>query len=268
MSTGTNKERIEQNNQKLGEIKTAISNLPDTLDANATPKDIVIGKSAYVAGEKIDGIVDEMQSGQSSFNTITSDMLNGTVLHYIYPSDVLNRKNSSIEFELNTTDVGEALGITPTKIVKGNTICQIEGTAELGLDTSDATAVAGDIASGKTAYSNGEKITGTIVTGETGSETEMSSTSVEWSSFQNALYAYEDFTQDYLFRRGARLSLRVPTNVLAEAIGLTADKIKAGEVIMGITGTYEGDYTSTLTPEEYTTALDTASSILNDDVTE
>ena len=58
MSAGTNKERIEQNNTLLEDIKTQVQNLPeyqDTSDANATSDDILSGKTAYLNGEKIFG---------------------------------------------------------------------------------------------------------------------------------------------------------------------------------------------------------------------
>ena len=57
--------------------------------------------------------------------------------------------------------------VTPDKLAKGETAHDaagepITGTMEPGIDTSDATATASDIAKGKTAYANGKKITGTV----------------------------------------------------------------------------------------------------------
>lgn len=55
---------------------------------------------------------------------------------------------------------------------------------------------------------------------------------------------------------------RVTYERLAEIIGLTADKIKAGETILGITGTYEGSYEGTVNPEEYNEINEIAEDVL------
>ena len=54
--------------------------------------------------------------------------------------------------------------LLPGNIKAGVNILGVTGTMSSGIDTSDATAAAGDILSGKTAYVNGTKVTGNIAT--------------------------------------------------------------------------------------------------------
>jgi hypothetical protein len=51
-------------------------------------------------------------------------------------------------------------------------------------------------------------------------------------------------------------------SVVSEGIGLTADVLKQGVTILDIEGTYEGDYSETLTPEEYDAAVAVTDDIL------
>lgn len=44
-----------------------------------------------------------------------------------------------------------------------------------------------------------------------------------------------------LFEKGAMMEIKMTNEQIAAAIGLTAEKIKKGEIILGITGTYEGE---------------------------
>lgn len=131
--------------------------------------------------------------------------------------------------------------IIPENIKSGVQIFDVVGTYEgSGIDTSDADAMASDITINKTAYVNGEKITGTLplfpnsrtftVDGGVTNDTENSKLTI---STINTLKQTLD----------SNLNMEFSTSYsnAAQAIGLTADKIKSGETILGITGTYTGE---------------------------
>lgn len=107
----------------------------DTADANATAANILSGKTAYVNGTKITGTV-------STKGSITAS---GTGA-YTIPAGYYD---GTTKISLANTEAGN--------IAKGKTILGVAGTF-----TSDATAIAGELLVGKTAYVNGAKITGTI----------------------------------------------------------------------------------------------------------
>lgn len=130
--------------------------------------------------------------------------------------------------------------IIPENIKKDIQIFDVTGTLEV-LDTSDATATVNDIAQDKTAYVNGEKITGTL---KKLFELSYIVNNVIWTDETDLEQLRLDIP---LLGDGIVTSNRTKTVVilhydkLAEEIGLTADKIKAGETILGITGTYAGE---------------------------
>ena len=66
--------------------------------------------------------------------------------------------------EATYSTVANAIGLTADKIKNNETILGVTGTLNPGTDTADATAVAADIAKGKTAYNANGKITGTAKT--------------------------------------------------------------------------------------------------------
>ena len=107
----------------------------DTADATAAAGNILSGKTAYVNGTKITGTV-------STKGSITAS---GTGA-YTIPAGYYD---GTTKISLATSEAGN--------IAKGKTILGVAGTF-----TSDATAIAGELLVGKTAYVNGTKITGTI----------------------------------------------------------------------------------------------------------
>lgn len=116
----------------------------------------------------------------------------------------------------------EKAKIIPANIKKGVTILGQTGTCEAGTttsgtDTTDATASASDIRSGKTAYVNGRKLTGTIP--------------------NQAAQTITPGTTDKTISSGKYLS---GTQTIKGDSKLVASNIKSGISIFGVTGTYTG----------------------------
>ena len=250
MSTGTNSQRITQNNEllqqhnlDLTDILQQINDLPpalDTSDATATADDINLNKTAYVNGQKITGTLplfpntrtftvdnagvnDDTENSQLTFTTINT--LKQTL-----------DSNLTMQFSANYTDVCNTISLTSDKLLVGNTILGVEGTATQGVDTSDADATADDMARGKTAYVNGEKITGNVYRHQTGAS---------WGLFENqwSINSYNGivipFNESTMFQPGTSIYIN-NTSIINKA-DITPEKIKLGETIFGVTGTYKGD---------------------------
>ena len=197
MSTGTNKERITENNGIISEnnadltaLKTRIDNLPTSGDTTATADDIAVGKTAVSKGVKL------------------------------------------------------------------------TGTLQPGIDTSDATAVAKNITYGATAYVNG--VTGTLpvltypVNPEDPSDWDYqfqasAGNSLKRVTRNNINYILGTYTvvdtqvQEWSFQGNSKMKMGFPEREIAAKVNLTSNKLKKGETILGVTGTYEGLDTSDAT---------------------
>ena len=141
----------------------------DTSDATATSGDIAKNKTAYVNGAKVTGSVPVNEAGTTLFYFDDSSLAssgNSVEMTHEFDKNKLFRSGSSIRLQSDSSNFGNA---NAADVAKGKTFTstaglKVTGTHECasGIDTSDATASPSDIAKGKTAYVNGEKITGTV----------------------------------------------------------------------------------------------------------
>ena len=156
----------------------------DTSDATAAADDIAKGKTAYVNGIKVTGSIKEVPSivkydpvvaetlvvsdSSGSASNPGKDGVYIGLTSQIEESDGKNIVSPGTKLE-HVVDPAEFGNATAADVVSGKTFTsaaglKVTGTHECtgGIDTSDATATAGDILSGKTAYVNGSKVTGSI----------------------------------------------------------------------------------------------------------
>lgn len=198
----------------------------DTSDATATASDIASGVTAYVNGEKITGNVTTKTNGTShtfsgsSYVPSYVSSVSKIRLKAKYSNDTLMRAESQVIINSDSSNFGDA---TAEDVVSGKTFTSTAGLKVTGthtcsgIDTSDATASASDILSGKTAYVNGSKVTGNIAS--------------------QAAQTITPGTSDKTISSGKYLS---GTQTIKGDANLVAGNIKSGVSIFGVTGSYEG----------------------------
>lgn len=127
-------------------------------DCTATKDKVLSGYTAVTSDsndEPISGTMPYKHTAQDANSCILYD---GKIYYRIpygyYPNEF---SNSECEVRIAQTQIASAIGLTPQKILSGQSALGVTGTA-----TSDATATANYIYTGKTAYKNGQKITGTM----------------------------------------------------------------------------------------------------------
>ena len=198
-------------NSTVDEMTVAINSIKTleqaTADANATAGNILVDKTAYVNGAKITGTMPNKGAITTSLNCGGS---------YTIPAGYHNGSGK----------------------VTANSLAS----------QTSANATAGDILKNKTAWVNGSKITGAMP--NLSADTPIQHESNNSTKVIQADGAFIGNNTDGVQRIGFRYNgaggyitgntlFGYPMNDLRNILGITADKIAAGNTIAGITGTYK-----------------------------
>ena len=232
----------------------------DSSDATALATDIMKGKTAYVNNEKVTGTLEALIGksfkaksvtkgiGDTSpdGSTVTYSNIDVTFTNDLTASQVINSTTKTIEASINYSDIATAIDLKAGDIVTGKTVLGIAGAggAAGGIDTTDANATADNIESGKTAYVNGAKITGTLslLSGKVASDT----TTATINTAKDGLTIELGKTTKSILAANSALKSDISftdinTALTAGGIGVNATDIAQGKTILGVAGTFTSD---------------------------
>ena len=153
---------------------------------------------------------------------------------------------------LEEIEMQKASFIIPKNLKKDVKALGVTGILDGGIDTSDATATSKDIKEGKTAYVNDKKITGTLQQADTdwalnGITDEPISVELKTGNPDYIQMKFKRSGTDIVVGGSSNVTANMSQETMAVVSNITPDKIKSGEVILGIAGNYIGLDTSDAT---------------------
>lgn len=260
----------------------------DTSDATATSDDMATGKTAYVNGVKVTGRLPESKGltvlgGETTFY-VDSANNDGVAVAGVQNSDTIIRAGTSVKVVASYDKFGDAQA---SDVAKGKKFTSAAGltvtgthVCEGGIDTSDATANPWDMASGATAYVDGEKIEGTLIevpydeteaakvlsAGDYAKVQKSGDLIVSLGRYASA--SIGDNTKGVILRPGAIIGARMPAEMYGNASAADVAKGKTFTSAAGVRveGTNEGggsiehiytvDYTPAVNTKAFTVPID------------